>query len=89
MSSGVAVVGLDSAGGPHIGGGNTTFTLNGIPVVVAGDPVTPHGESPHLAPVMAMGSSWMTWNGVPVVAAGHAASCGHASTGQPWFTIPL
>lgn len=85
--SGIAVVGLDSAGGPHLGGGQSILTVNGQPVVVVGDPVTPHGESSHAAAVMEEGSSIVTVNGIPVCREGDKASCGHTSTGRSWFTV--
>lgn len=89
MSHGIAVAQLDTAGGAQLAGGQGWFTVEGQPVVLQGDPVAPHGLPPHSpAPVMAQGSSWMTLDGVPVVRAGHLASCGHPSTGRPWFTIP-
>lgn len=89
MSHGIAVAQLDAAGGAQQAGGQGWFTVDGQPVVLLGDPVAPHGPPPHSpVPVMVQGSGWMTLDGVPVVRAGHMASCGHASTGRPWFTIP-
>lgn len=86
MSNGVTVTG-DVAGGAIVGSA-TTFTLNGLPVAVVGDPVASHGDSPHAAATLAEGSGWMTWDGVPVVVEGCAATCGHTATGQAWFRIP-
>lgn len=86
MAKGVALVGIDSAGGKHLGGLQDTFTINGSKVVVKGDRVKSHGDSPHSNAVMVEGSSWFTWNGIPVVFEGHKASCGHASTGSGWFS---
>lgn len=88
MSYGIAVKTLDTAGGAQLNGGQTFFKVEGEPVVLQGDPVTGHGLFPHAAPTMAQGSTWMTLNGTPVCRAGHLASCGHASTGRSWFTIP-
>jgi uncharacterized Zn-binding protein involved in type VI secretion len=88
MSYGIAVYGLDAAGGAQLNGGQLFFTVEGQNVVLLSDPVTPHGLPPHAAPVMAQGSSWMTLNGTPVCREGHAASCGHTSSGRAWFTIP-
>lgn len=88
MSHGIAVKSLDSAGGAQLAGGQDWFNVQGQQVVLLGDPVTPHSIGIHLTPVMAEGSSWMTIDGVPVCREGHLASCGHASTGRSWFTIP-
>ncbi len=88
MSFGIAVASTDSAVGAQLGGGQSFFSVEGQPVVLIGDPVAPHGNAPHSSPAMGQGSSWMTLNGTPVCRAGHMASCGHASTGRPWFAIP-
>lgn len=85
---GIAVKALDFAGGAQIAGGQDWFTVEDQPVVLLGDPVTPHGPPPHSPlPVMAQGADWMSIDGVPVCREGHAASCGHATTGRPWFLI--
>jgi uncharacterized Zn-binding protein involved in type VI secretion len=88
MSHGIAVKGLDTAGGTQLNGGQSFFFVEGAPVVLLGDPVAGHGMPPHAAPVMEQGSEWMFLNGIPVCRAGHAASCGHVSTGRFWFSIP-
>lgn len=88
MSYGIAVKDLDSAGGPHLAGGQSGWTINGKPIVLLGDPVTGHGIPPHASPVMVEGSNWMTINGVPVCREGNLASCGHPSTGRSYFTLP-
>jgi uncharacterized Zn-binding protein involved in type VI secretion len=88
MSYGIAVRGLDAAGGAQLNGGQNFFRVEGQNVVRLGDPVTPHGLPPHAAPVMAQGSGWMSLNGVPVCREGHAASCGHATSGRAWFRLP-
>ena len=88
MSFGIAVVGLDSAGGAQLGGGQSGWTVQGANIVLLGDPVAGHGLPPHAAPVMSSASSWMTLNGIPVVREGNTASCGHPSTGRSWFTLP-
>jgi uncharacterized Zn-binding protein involved in type VI secretion len=88
MSYGIAVKGLDSAGGTQLAGGQSFFSVENALVVLLGDPVAGHGLPPHAAPVMAQGSGWMTLGGVPVCREGHAASCGHPSTGRGWFGIP-
>lgn len=87
MGRGVALVGRDTAGGVHLGGGQSTLSINGALVAVKGDRVAGHGDSPHNNAVMVEGSSWFTWNGIPVVFEGHKASCGHSSTGSVWLTV--
>lgn len=88
MGFGIAVKSLDSAGGMQLAGGQSEWTVEGQPIVLQGDAVMGHGLPPHAGPTMAEGSAWMTINGVPVVRAGNKATCGHASTGRPWFTLP-
>lgn len=86
---GISVKNLDSAGAPLIGGQNTTWKVDGQPIQLLGDAVTPHvPPGPHLSgPKMVEGSGWFKLNGIPVVRAGNKASCGHAATGRPWFNI--
>ena len=86
--TGIAVAGLDSAGGKQLGGSQSFAQVEGQSIVVLGDPVQGHGQSPHNSPIMAQGSSWMTLNGIPVCCTGHRASCGHPSSGRPWFNLP-
>ena len=88
MSHGIAVQGLDAAGGTQLAGGQGWFRVQGKLVVLQGDPVAGHGDPPHAGPVMAGGSGWMTLDGTPVCRAGHAATCGHTSSGRGWWTIP-
>jgi uncharacterized Zn-binding protein involved in type VI secretion len=87
MSRGVAVKDLDTAGGKQLAGGQTLVTINGKPIVLQGDPVAGHGDSPHNSPTMVEGSSLFKINGIPVVLDGHKASCGHTSTGRPLVTV--
>ena len=86
---GIAVQGLDQAGGAQLAGGQDFVRVNGALVVLLGDPVTPHGPPipPHTAPVMAEGCAWLTINGVPVCREGHAANCGHVTTGRDWVQV--
>lgn len=84
---GITVKGKDSAGGAQLAGGQGSWRVEGQLIVLKGDPVAGHGDSPHNRPTMAEGSSWMRINGVPVVRAGHKATCGHAATGRSWFNI--
>lgn len=88
MSHGIAVKALDSAGGSQLAGQQSEWTVEGQPIVLKGDPVVGHGLPPHAGPTMAEGSGWMTLNGIPVVREGNLATCGHASTGRGWFTLP-
>lgn len=89
---GVARVGMDTAGGGQLGGGQGWVSIEGALVVVRGDPVASHAPCPtvpaHCAATMAGASSWMTIDGVGVCRAGDAASCGHASTGSAWMDVP-
>lgn len=85
---GVAVNALDTAGGAQSVQANHWFRLGGQPVVVIGDLVEAHGEPPHSPPpAMVEGSAWFRINGVPICRAGHRASCGHATTGRPYFRV--
>lgn len=87
MSKGITLQGLDVAGGKQLGGGQTRFRINGVPVVLLGDPIQSHGNSPHNNAVMVEGSSLFRIGGVPVVLEGHKASCGHVTTGQALFRV--
>jgi len=87
MTYGIAVQSKDKAEGIQLGGGQTFFIVEKLPVIVVGDPVQGHGPVVHAAPVMAEGSSWMTLNGIPACRLGHKASCGHPTTGRSWFRI--
>jgi uncharacterized Zn-binding protein involved in type VI secretion len=86
---GIAVKTLDAAGGVQLAGGQDWFHVEGQLVVLEGDPVTPHAPGGiHAAPpVMAEGSDWMSIDGIRVCREGHAASCGHTTSGRPWFLI--
>lgn len=84
---GITVKGLDSAGGTQLGGGQSTWKVDGQPIVLLGDGIAGHAPGPHQGPSMVEGSAWFKFNGIPVVRAGHKASCGHTATGRPWFNI--
>ena len=84
---GITVKGADAAGGTQLAGQNSTWTLDGMPFVLAGDPVAGHGQPPHSAPVMTGGSAWFTLDGIPVIRAGDVATCGHATSGQSAWDI--
>ena len=71
----------DSAGGSLIKSQTTVFT-NSKEVIVDGDSVTGHGDSPHNAPTMIAGSNNVFIGGVAVCNAGDSASCGHTASGS-------
>ena len=79
-----ARVGVDTAGGVQLGGGQDFITIQGALWVVRGDPNAPHGRSPHVpGPDNMVGaSSFVSINGIPVCRAGDAAGCGHVTTGS-------
>jgi len=56
--------------------------VEGYPVLLPGDPVDPHGESPHDDAVMVGCSSKVFAGSLGVVRAGDAASCGDIATGS-------
>lgn len=87
---GIAVKAEDAAGGVQIAGGQTKFFVRGQLAVVLGDPVTPHGPGlPHSgAPVMVEATANFRIQGIATCRAGHEASCGHPTTGRPFFRIP-
>lgn len=89
MSVGIAVRGLDVAGGTQTSTPSTDwFYVEGQPAVVLGDVVESHGVPPHSPPPpMVESTPWMTLDGIQVCHEGHKAACGHATTGRPWFLI--
>lgn len=85
---GVAVNALDAAGGVQSTQANPWHRVAGEPIVVIGDTVAAHGAPPHSPPPpMVIGADWYRINGIPVCRAGDTASCGHATTGRPWFRV--
>jgi len=85
---GIAVRILDFAGGAQLSGHALWFEIDHLAVVCVGDPVEPHGDPPHSPrPVMVTGVNWFTIDGIPVCREGNLASCGHATSGRPWFDI--
>ncbi len=87
---GIAVQTEDSAGGTQLAGGQGKFKIRGKLAVVLGDPVEPHPIGPphDTAPVMAQATANFRIAGIPVCRQGHTASCGHPTTGRPFFKIP-
>ena len=79
---GITRVGVDSAGGIILGGGQSTVYANGALVAVLGAAVAPHGDGEHARAVMAEASGTVRAGGIRVCRAGDAASCGHSATGS-------
>lgn len=84
---GITVVGTDAAGGVQLGGGQSLMKVEGQDVVVVGDPVSPHGIAPHIAPTMTGGKDWFRVEGKAVIVQGDAATCGHTTSGRGWFRV--
>jgi len=85
----VARVGDVDSGGGVVAAGVDSVTVNGAPIAVVGDPITPHwsGDNIHIA-VVAVGSSTVTAGGLPVNYVGAPDSCGHIRvTGSPDVTV--
>jgi len=81
--SGIARVGVDTAGGTQLQGANTTVFVNGVPAQVLNGPVAGHDDDEHdEEPTMVSASSSVFFQGMPVCRMGDNASCGHTSTGS-------
>jgi len=76
----------DAAGGALIKSQSTVFA-NGKNVIVNGDSVTGHGDSPHDAPTMIAGSDSVFIGGIAVCNAGDLATCGHAASGSSTISV--
>ena len=72
-----ATIGKSTAGGPIIGPGAPTVLVNGTPVSVLGDAVTPHGDSVHASAKIVSSSFTVLAQGKGIVRSGDSASCGH------------
>ena len=75
----IAVIGmpaLSSVRGVPIIGRPRTVLVQGVPVACIGDPITPHGKGPHLAPFVATGAPTVLAEGIPVTTATSLATCG-------------
>ena len=79
---GIARVGVDSAGGIILGGGQSTVFVNGSLAAVIGDAVAGHGLGIHAGPTMAEGSSDVFAENIGVCREGDAATCGDTATGS-------
>lgn len=84
---GVARKTADIAGGQQLNGGQDFVRVDGLLVVLLGDPVQPHGLGEHASPEMAQGSPFVAIGGIPVCRQGHLASCGHATTGSDYVRL--
>lgn len=80
--SGIARVGIDTAGGVIIGNLAPTVFADGSNVTVVGASVENHGLSPHDSPTMSGSSPNVFANGILVSREGDTATCGHVSTGS-------
>lgn len=81
-------VGISTAGGVITGPGCPTVLVEGVPCVVVGDTVAPHGTGLHAAATMVSGSPTVFAGGKPVCREGDAASCGHLLTlGAPTVQV--
>ena len=67
----------DACGGSIIGSGYTVF-VNGKPAALVGDPITPHGDSPHTTSRLVSRSGSVYFQGKSVARSGDVASCGHS-----------
>jgi len=76
----------DAAGGALIKSQSTVFA-NGKNVIVNGDSVTGHGDSPHDAPTMIAGSDSVFIGGIAVCNAGDLATCGHDASGSDTVSV--
>ena len=71
----------DTPGGAIISS-QSTVKANSKNIIVHGDSVTSHGDSPHDAPTMIAGSDNVFIGGIAVVNVGDAATCAHTSDGS-------
>jgi len=71
----------DTAGGDLIPSQSTVFA-NSEEIIVHGDSVAGHGDSPHDSPTMIAGSNNVFIGGIAVCNAGDLATCGDAATGS-------
>ena len=79
---GICRVGIDTAGGVILGGGQNFVFANGALVSVHGDRVQGHGVGEHAGPTMIAGSKNVFINGIAVCNAGDLATCGHSASGS-------
>ena len=83
----VRVGDANGAGGKISGPGASSVLVDGQPVSVLGDQVTPHppcgrpGGQPHCSATVIEGSGTVTAEGSPIVFVGASDSCGHSRVG--------
>lgn len=83
MSNGVGKVTVSLAQAPVIGPGVPTVLVEGVPISVEFDRVTPHGDPPHASPVFPPGTGNPTVlaQGLPILRENRSvATCGHVMT---------
>lgn len=79
--AGVCRANLDKAGGTILIGVPSVL-VDGMPIVVEGNPVRSHGDNPHNKAIMVNGNSSVTVGGIPVCTEISKASCGHRPSGS-------
>ena len=57
--------------------GALSVNVEGMPISVTGDQVSPHGEPPHASSFVTNGSSTVFAEGRPITLVGSATTCGH------------
>ena len=80
-ATGICRNSVDTAGGALISS-QSSVKANGENVIVNGNSVTPHGDSPHNSATMIAGSNNVFVGGIAVCNAGDAATCGHNASGS-------
>lgn len=84
--AGVCRANIDKAGGIILVG-IPSVLVDGMPIVVEGNPVQSHGNNPHDRSVMVKGNFSVTVNGIPVCTELSSSSCGHKATGSSKVSI--
>jgi len=77
MSSPIARLYTDTAGGPIIAPGGSNVFVNGQQISVEGDIIQGHGEYEHSAPSILTGSSTVRVGGRGVTRMVDTTTCGH------------
>lgn len=77
----------DPAGGAVVAT-QAWYRVDALAVLRVGDPVAPHGDSPHDAPVMATAAEWYRVGGLGVCRIVDVATCGHPlAASRTWFRV--
>ena len=76
-ATGICRNSVDTAGGALISS-QSSVKANGENVIVNGNSVTPHGDSPHTTSRLVSGSGSVYFQGKSVARSGDVASCGHS-----------